>query len=139
LTLTNVGGPSATNTTMSYSATDRDRICRIAFGNDSQTACNVTYDEIGSILSQPTATGSRQYAYLVDGSVKTITDDHGSSAHVRYDAFGQVQELDLTTSVSSDSRTDRNYGDLFSWQIETGGSVLSRRIPGPDGLVATRH
>src|SRR5262249_19760657 len=135
LTLVNVGG---TTTTMSYSTTDRDRICRIAYTADSQTACNVTYDEVGAILSQPTATGSRQYTYLADGSVKTITDDHGSSAHFRYDAFGQVQELDLTTSVSSDTRTDRHYGDLFTWHDE-GGAILSRAIPGPDGLVATRH
>src|SRR5262249_48635477 len=111
LGIANIGGST---TTMTYSTTDRDRICRVAYATDSGTACNVTYDEVGSILSQPTATGSRQYTYLVDGAVKTVTDDHGSSAHFRYDAFGQVQELDLTSSASSDTRTDRNYGDLFS-------------------------
>jgi YD repeat-containing protein len=90
----------ATNTTLSYSTTDRDRICRITFGTANGTACNVTYDELGGILSQPTPTGMRQYAYLVDGSVRTVSDDRGSTAQYRYDAFGQVQQLDLTASAS---------------------------------------
>jgi hypothetical protein len=76
-------GTNAPNTTLTYSTTDRDRICRIAFGTDSGTGCNVTYDELGSILSQPTPTGSRHYTYLVDGAVQTIRDDHGSLAHYR--------------------------------------------------------
>jgi RHS repeat-associated protein len=147
LKIANTGTPGATDTTLSYSTTDRDRICRVAFGTDSRTTCNVTYDELGSILSQPTPTGSRQYTYLVDGSVRTITDDHGSVANFRYDAFGEVQELDLDpgpTGTSTDVRRDRHYGSLITRRQEQIGSssplpAFTRKIPLHDGSVATRH
>lgn len=132
-----------TTTTLSYLDTDRDRICHIAYGTDSNTACNVTYDEIGSIVSQQTSTGLRQYSYYIDGRVRTISDDKGSVAQFRYDAFGEVQELDLTSNVSPDTRHDRHYGDLIAWRDVTTGvsatSVLSRKIPGPHGFAATRR
>jgi RHS repeat-associated protein len=137
------GVAGATSTTLSYLNTDRDRICHIAYGSDSDTACNVVYDEVGNITSQHTATGTRQYAYFGDGNIRTISDDHGSVAHFRYDAFGEVQELDLTSTVSPDTRHDRNYGSLIARRdVTTGGAtstVWSRKIPGPGGLVATRH
>jgi RHS repeat-associated protein len=135
----NVGVSTVTSTTMTYEATDRDRICRIAFGNDSGTACNVTYDELGSITTQPTPTGTRQYSYLVDGSVRTIRDDTGSRADFQYDAFGQVQRLDVTRTASLDTRQDRHYGSLLTSHVEGGTPVLTRTIPGPEGFIATRH
>jgi RHS repeat-associated protein len=143
LSINNTGAP-ATNTTLTYSTTDRDRICRITFGTSNDTACNVTYDELGSILSQPTPNGSRRYTYLVDGAVKTIVGDHGTRAHYRYDAFGQVQELDLDSDVSLDIRRDRHFGSLFTRHYERSGlstatPVLIRKIPGPNGFLATRH
>lgn len=132
-----------TTTTLSYLDSDRDRICRIAYGADSSTDCNVTYDEIGNIVSQQTSTGLRQYSYYIDGSVRTISDDKGSVAQFRYDAFGEVQELDLTSNVSLDTRHDRHYGELIAWRDVTTGvsatSVLSRKIPGPHGFAATRR
>src|SRR5678815_3032907 len=103
-------GASNTNVTMTYEVGDRDRICTIAFGNDSPTECNVTYDEIGSITTQPTQSGARHYGYLVDGRVRTTGDGQGSTAHFRYDAFGEVQQLDLTSTISLDIRQDRHYG-----------------------------
>jgi RHS repeat-associated protein len=143
LSINNIGG-GATNTTLTYSTTDRDRICRITFGASNGTTCNVTYDELGGILSQPTPTGSRQYTYLVDGAVRAIADDRGNSAHYRYDAFGQVQELDLDSDTSLNIRRDRHFGSLFTRHYERIGlstptPVLLRKIPGPDGLLATRH
>jgi transposase-like protein len=33
-----------------------------------------------------------------------------TAAHLRYDAFGEVQKLDLTSSTSPDTRHDRRYG-----------------------------
>jgi RHS repeat-associated protein len=142
LTNTAGGGSPATNTTLSYLATDRDRICRIGYGADRGTACNVTYDQIGNIVAQPTRTGLRQLSYLADGSVRRVVDG-GTAAHFRYDAFGEVQELDLTSSTSPDTRHDRRYGGLIAWRAEEAGasptSVLTRTIPGPDGFVATRH
>src|SRR4030095_4762243 len=53
LTVTNTGTPGAINNTLTYATTDRARICRVVFGTGSGTGCNVTYDELGSILSQP--------------------------------------------------------------------------------------
>jgi RHS repeat-associated protein len=136
-------GSAATNTTLSYLSTDRDRICHLAYDSDGNTACNVAYDEVGNIISQKTATGVRQYSYYIDGSVRTITDDKGSEAHFRYDAFGEVQELELTSPTSLDSRHDRSYGGLIAWRdVMTGmspTSVLTRKIPGPDGFVASRR
>lgn len=134
-----------TTTTLSYlgAGHDRDRICHIAYGSDGNTACNVAYDEIGNIVSQQTSTGIRQYSYYIDGSVRSISDDKGSAAQFRYDAFGDVQELDLTSNVSPDTRHDRRYGDLIAWRdVTTGGattSLLSRKIPGPHGFSATRR
>lgn len=144
LTLTSaVPGQGPAVTTLSYLDTDRDRICRIAYGADSDTTCNVTYDEIGNIVTQATATGQREYSYLIDGSVRTISDERGTSAHFRYDAFGEVQQLQLTSTVSTDTRDDRHYGGLMSRRDEGAGSargpVYLRKIPGPHGLVATRH
>jgi RHS repeat-associated protein len=138
------GGPGAIHTALSYSDTDRDRICRIAYGSDTGTACNVTYDEVGSITSMPTPTGgTRQYSYFVDGSVRSIVDDH-ATASFRYDAFGQVQELDVTTGAPPfvpDTRHDRRYGELIAWRSASGAQapILLRKIPGPDGFLATRH
>jgi len=114
-------GSSATTTTLSYLDTDRDRVCHIAYGSDSSTGCNVAYDEVGNIVSQKTATGTRQYSYNNDGSIRTITDDKGSEAHFRYDAFGEVQELDLISSTSLDTRHDRRYGGLLAWRDVTTG------------------
>jgi RHS repeat-associated protein len=72
--------------------------------------------------------------------VRTIADTNGSAAQYRYDAFGNVQELDLTSNVSNDTRSERRYGSLFHCRKDAGtGSdcVMSRNIPGPDGSVAS--
>jgi RHS repeat-associated protein len=122
--------------------TDRDRICRIAYGADSDTACNVVYDLVGNIIQQPTPNGTRQLTFFANGNVRSVTDDQ-TVAQFRYDAFGEVQELDLTGGTASDTRHDRRYGGLIERRDErTGASVtpvLSRKIPGPDGFVATRR
>jgi len=47
--------------------------------------------------------------------------------------------------VPTDARQDRHLGSLFTWRYETTGSpptrnsVLLRKIPGPNGFLATRH
>jgi RHS repeat-associated protein len=136
-------GGAASTTTLGYLDTDRDRLCHIAYGGTPGTTCNVSHDGVGNIVSQKTATGTRQYGYYLDGAVRTISDDKGSAAQFRYDAFGEVQELDLTSTTSLDTRRDRRYGGLLSWRDVTTGmsktSVLTRAIPGPDGLVASRR
>jgi RHS repeat-associated protein len=132
-------GSSVDPTTLTYSQTDRDRICRIRYGADSGTDCNVTYDELGGIVTQATPTGQRQYSYLVDGSVRTVSDERGTQARYRYGAFGEVQELELTSSFSTDDRIDRHYGSLITRRETPSETYLVRRIPGPDGFVATRR
>jgi RHS repeat-associated protein len=132
-------GSSVDPTTLTYSQTDRDRICRIRYGADSGTDCNVTYDEIGSIVTQATPTGQRQYSYLINGSVRTVSDERGTQARYRYGAFGEVQELELTSSFSTDDRNDRHYGDLITRRETPSETFLVRRIPGPDGFLATRR
>src|SRR4029077_14344559 len=80
-----------------------------------------------------------QLSFFADGSVRSVTDGT-TAAHFRYDAFGEVQELDVTSSTSPDSRRDRRYGGLIAWRDTTdSGSVLPRKIPGPDGFLATRQ
>jgi len=61
------GTPAETTTTLSYQETDRDRICRVSFGRDSDALCNVTYDAAGNITVQPTPSGERRYSYFADG------------------------------------------------------------------------
>jgi RHS repeat-associated protein len=137
------GNAGGTSTTLSYLDLDRDRICRISYGSDTGTVCNVTYDQFGNITDEPTRTGSvRHLSFFFDGNPSSVTDGT-TSAQFRYDAFGEVQELDLTSTTSPDTRHDRRYGGLIAWQDETVGtkshSVLTRKIPGPDGFLATRH
>ena len=141
LTRSDAAASSGTaSTTLSYLDTDRDRICRIAFGNDTATTCNVTYDELGAITSQQTLTSTRQYTYYLDGNVRTLTDDHGSTAHFRYDALGGVQTLDLTSPISPDQRQDVHHGELLLWRnANTSNAFLVRKIPGPDGSIASRR
>jgi hypothetical protein len=49
-----------------------------------------------------------------------------------------VQAVD-TTGVSLDIRQDRHYGPLLTSRLEGGNAVLTRKTPGPDGSIATRH
>jgi YD repeat-containing protein len=55
--------------TLSYDSIDRDRICRIGYGNGGLggTACNVVHDAVGNVVSQPTRNGTRQLAYFNSG------------------------------------------------------------------------
>ena len=138
LGIVNAGTSGAANKRMSYLPTDRDRICRISQGTDTATDCNVTYDEVGSIVAQATPTGLREFSYLVNGQVRSVTS--GSTvAEYRYDALGGVQELDVTSGALVELRHDRRYGDLLAWHDGPSSSELWRTIPGFDGAVATRH
>lgn len=131
-------GTGATATTMTYVATDADRICRISYGTDTGTGCNVGYDRYGNVIQQATRTGTRTLSYFNDGNVRTI-DDSTSHATFRYDAFGALQELDMTSSTAFGGRQDRHYGDLITVRREDGQSTITRTIPLPNGSTATRH
>jgi len=138
LGIANAGTSGAADKRLSYLPTDRDRICRISQGTDTATDCNVTYDEVGSIVTQATPAGLREFSYLVNGQVRSVTS--GSTvAEYRYDALGGVQELDVTSGALVELRHDRRYGDLLAWHDGPSSSELWRTIPGFDGAVATRH
>lgn len=131
---------------LSYSGTDRDRICRIGYGAGGLdgTECNLKYDGVGNIVEQPTrSNGTRKLSYLANGQVRRITDGGRNAASFGYDAFGAVQTLTLTSGVSPDTRNDRHFGPLITQRDEVVSgarqSVLTRSIPGPGGLIATRH
>ena len=84
---------------------------------------------------------NRRLSYFVDGKVRTISQG-GSEAVYRYDAFGSVERLDIDSDTSPDTRRDHSYGDLLGWNGAASGGAsafLTRKIPGPDGLVATRR
>lgn len=129
---------------LNYQNVDRDRICSVAYGSGTpSTTCNVQYDGAGNIVEQPSrANGVRRLTYLANGLIKRVTDGNGNDAKFRYDAFGDLQLLTLTSNTSSDTRLDRHFGSLISQREEIVGgvkkSVIVRSIPGP-GVVATRH
>ena len=130
--------------TLSYQSTDRDRLCSIGYGSAApSTACDVKYDGVGNIIEQQSrSNGPRTFEYFADGQVKKIAEGNGTVANFRYDAFGAVQQLDLTGNTP-DTRHDRHFGGLIMVRDETtdGGAttpVITRTAPGP-GFSATRH
>jgi RHS repeat-associated protein len=137
----NVGSAGAS---LSYLTADPDRVCRIGYGNGGfgGNVCNVVHDGMGNATQEPTRTGSRTLSYYASGQVRGIAEG-AALATFRYDAFGAVQELDITGNGVSDTRHDRHYGGLIERrdQIVNGNttSFLARNIPGPDGVTASRR
>ncbi|RYZ42418.1 MAG: hypothetical protein EOO71_07965 [Myxococcaceae bacterium] len=129
--------------TMSHGTVDRDRLCRIGYGNGGLggTACNVTHDSSGNVLSQPTRTGLRQLAYLPSGDVRSISAPEGT-ATFRSGALGSLRELDLRVT-GKDARHEWRFGNHLELRDQvingTSTQVLTRHIPGPGGIVATRQ
>jgi RHS repeat-associated protein len=134
----------AADATLSLRTGDRDRVCRIGYGNSGLggTACNVSYDSVGNVVAEPTRTGQRVFNYFDSGKVRSVADGT-AGATFRYDALGSVQELDVVGTGVSDTRHDRRYGGLIERrdQIVNGTTTtfVSRNIPGPGGIVASRR
>jgi RHS repeat-associated protein len=134
----------AADAALSYGGTDPDRVCRINYGTGGLggTACNVVHDVLGNVISQPTRSGTRQLSYFASGGIRTITEQ-GTQARFAYDAFGQVQELDVQGGATQDTRRDRRYGGLIEQRdaVSSGSttSFVTRQIPGPGGIVASRR
>jgi len=131
-----------TGATLSYLATDQDRICRAGFGPGGLggTTCNFGYDSFGNITREPTRTGFRNITYLNSGNVSSISDSSGATAAFRYDAFGDLQELDIVNG--GDKRTDRLYGEFITSRYQKVGNkksnFIARQFPGPD-INISRH
>ncbi|MBV8406415.1 MAG: RHS repeat-associated core domain-containing protein, partial [Alphaproteobacteria bacterium] len=140
-TLYNTVGSSFTN--LNYQTTDSDRICQITYGIHTrpEQGCHVDYDAAGNIVQQPTRTGSRQLSYFLSGSVRSITQG-GSTAGFGYDAFGRMQTLD-TQANAGQTVHESHFGDLIDRLDSTSGSapgsLITRRIPGPNGIFASRR
>ena len=126
--------------TLSYQTLDRDRLCRIGYGNGGLPFCNVAHDASGNILSEPTRTGVRQLTYFSSGQVRTIAQD-GREAAFAYDPFGAVQQLVVTDATGNAVRQDRRYGALIERREPLGGGgwLITRNVPGPGGVVASRQ
>jgi RHS repeat-associated protein len=129
-------------TAMSFGPGDQDRVCRINYASETGTACNVHYDGVGNIIDQHTRTGQRGFKYFGSGRVSTIVEG-AAHATFRYDPFGAVQELNVSGAGVSDARHDRRYGHLIERRDEevngTTTTFISRNIPGPSGVVASRR
>jgi RHS repeat-associated protein len=134
---------TAGNVLLSDQVNDRDRTCRIDYGLVAPppgAACNVIHDAVGNVVTEPTRTGSRQLTYFLSGDTRTITEQ-GAQARFTYDAFGNVQALDIQ-GMPEQERHDRRYGGLIERrQIpnDPTTSIITRSIPGPAGIVASRR
>jgi RHS repeat-associated protein len=120
---------------------DREHICQMAYGDagTNNFGCTVKYDGIGNIISMPSRTGTRTLTWYNSGQPKSVNDTNGASANFKYDAFGAIQELNVTGSSSPDQRQDRHYGGLLAWHNVAGtGPVLTRTFPGPGVNITQR-
>ncbi|NNB88541.1 RHS repeat-associated core domain-containing protein [Corallococcus exiguus] len=141
--LTQTDALSTADAAMSYSTVDRDRLCRIGYGNGGLggTACNVTHDSLGNVRAQPTRAGTRTLDFYPSGDVRSVSTSNGS-ASFRYGALGVLREVLLNTT-GKDTRQEWRYGDLLELKQQAIGGqnlqVLTRHIPGPGGVIATRR
>ena len=120
-----------------------DSVCRIGYGPGGLggTACNVKHDDAGNIVEQLTRTGGRKLSYFASGKVRRIAEG-AAQATFRYDAFGNVHELDITGAGVSDTRDERRYGPLITGRVggpNGAATLISRNIPAPGGVVASRR
>ncbi|HEY4243140.1 MAG TPA: polymorphic toxin-type HINT domain-containing protein [Kofleriaceae bacterium] len=136
-------GLGSLGATLSYLSTDRDRICRIGYGPGGLggSTCNVTYDEVGNVATEPGRADIRSFGYYLSGAIKSIHSDTGAQASFAYDAFGGLEALDVAGGASSDTRREMHYGDMISQEELVAGAthttVLERRFFGPEGQVAS--
>lgn len=133
-----------------YGPIDRDRLCFLTYGTGptlTSSVCNVRYDAAGNTVQQPTRTGSRQFAYFNSGAVRSISQQTALSAappvtaSFAYDAFGNVQELDVQgVDAAGGARADRRFGALIEKRSAgSGNGIILRNVPGPQGLMASRR
>ncbi|WP_240359176.1 RHS repeat-associated core domain-containing protein [Pyxidicoccus trucidator] len=127
----------------SYRAGDRDRVCAVGYGDNAVlSGCNVVHDGMGNIVQQPTRTGVRQLGYFPSGAIRSISELNGSASFLG-DALGTLSELHLQGAGAIDARREWRVGGLFERreQVVNGQSVsvITRNIPGPDGIIASRR
>jgi len=99
-----LSGTNAGNVSLSYQDADTDRNCSsIGYaGATPPSVCNVTYDDVGNVTRMPSrASGTRTFTYFPNGLTKFIVQG-STNASSKYDAFGAVQQLRLTSTTSAD-------------------------------------
>ena len=144
-----VGGHISHAFSVGYIDTDRDQMNCLEYGvsapgNGCPLASLVAHDAAGNVIREPSPNGAiRNFQYYAGGSVKQITDGQ-SQADFLYDAFGDVQKLTLSSTTTVNARNDQHFSGVLSQRNEMNSvgvfsSVLTRSIPGPGGIVATRH
>ncbi|MCP3060099.1 hypothetical protein LXT21_15050 [Myxococcus sp. K38C18041901] len=137
---------STADAAMSYASTgDRDRLCRVGYGNGGLggTACNVVHDSVGNIIRQPLRVGKRTLEFFPSGNVRSVVNSNPSaSATFRYGALNVLREMNLV-SPDKDARHTWGFGDLLELkeQVINGKplQILTRHIPGPGGIIASRR
>jgi RHS repeat-associated protein len=138
---------SNSQTDLTYDAVDEDRVCRVDYDGTPGGSCNVVYDGSGNVLEQPTRDGNRHLTYFPSGATRSIVQDsidpvtgqsRTAQAAFRYDASGEMFELDVEGTAPSDPRHDRRYG-LIERRDVGGSSIIVRHILGQGGLVASRR
>ncbi|MFP2906014.1 RHS repeat-associated core domain-containing protein [Pyxidicoccus sp. 3LFB2] len=127
----------------SYTSMDRDRVCAVGYGDNAVlSGCNVVHDGLGNMLEHPTRTGQRQLSYFPSGDIRSITEVYGTASFLS-DALGTLAEVDLQGLGAVDARREWRVGGLFERreQVVNGQpvSVITRNIPGPDGIIASRR
>jgi RHS repeat-associated protein len=129
---------------MTFDAAARDRVCHVDYGTGGTagSACNVSYDGRGNVVRQATRSGIRRLTWFASGKVRSIQEG-AAVTDFGYDAFGQLQDLNLSGAGAVDARHDRRYGAFIELRDQTNNgettSVLSRRIPGPGQMTASRR
>lgn len=116
---------------------NRDQLCSIGYGVPAPTTCNVDHDANGNIVAMPTRAGHRRLEFLPSGQLRRILRDDGTEATLRYDAIGNVQELDVQ-GPTPDTRRDRRYGMVERRASGAGSATLLRHFP-VGSAVATRR
>lgn len=114
---------------------DADQLCRTEHPESSTTGCSFSYDARGNVIGGPDESGvMRRFEY--DPSARLVRMNKGAmNAVVRYDAFGEVNEIDQTNTAQY-LRRERRYGSLVT-KTQTGAhNFIERRIIGPLGTVA---
>lgn len=124
---------------MTYRAIDQDQLCRVILPGMTGTACNVTHDYFGNVTSMPSRNGTRSLEYFLSGRVRRINDPN-TTATFRYDAFGAVQDVQVSGNANV-NRRNRRYGNLEIRTQTVGGTPVStivRTFPGP-GVSVSLH
>jgi RHS repeat-associated protein len=89
------------------------------------------------VISQPTRFGVRKLDFLPSGQVAAIQRG-AATATIRYDAFGDVQALDVV-GQATETRSDRRYGLIEQREVIDEGRTMQMRSFPIGNAVATRR